>query len=93
MALDKSDFIPGMVPGFITFCVGLGIVLNGLLFTVPRKKLFGGSADTVSPRILEANIQYDANQYRAMTNELTQQRVPASSVTEHTTHHLNSKKS
>jgi hypothetical protein len=93
MALENSDFIPGMVPGFLTFFVGLGILLNGLLFTVPRKKLFGGTPDALPQRSIEGNIQYDANQYRAMTNELTQQRMPASSVTEHTTHHLNSKKS
>jgi hypothetical protein len=93
LAMDKSDFIPGMVPGFITFMVGLGIVINGLLFTVPRKKLPGGAQDALSQNILDSTMQHESPQYRAMTNELTQQRTPVASITDHTTHHLNSKKS
>lgn len=93
IALEKSDFIPGMVPGFITFMVGLGLVINGLLFTVPRKQLPGAAEDALSQRILDSNPTHESHQMRAMTNELAPQRNSVSSITEHTTHHLNSKKS
>src|SRR5829696_3947985 len=36
-AMDRGDFLT-ILPGFITFMVGLGIIVNGLLFTVPRKQ-------------------------------------------------------
>ena len=94
MAMANSDFIPGMVPGFITFMVGLGVVINGLLFTVPRKSLPGGAQDAIRQRTLDSTAQqYESPQLRALTNELTSQRTSIPSITEHTTHHLNSKKS
>ncbi len=94
MALEKSDFIPGMVPGFITFMVGLGLVINGLLFTVPRKNLPGGAQDALKQGIIDSTAQqYESPQVRALTNELTSQRTSLPSITEHTTHHLHSKKS
>ena len=89
----ESDLLPLLIPGFITFLVGLGVVINGLLFTIPRKKLPGGAQDAPSQRVLDSKTPYEPTQLRAMTNELAQQRVPVSSITDHTTHHLNSKKS
>ena len=89
----EPDFLPLMIPGFITFLVGLGVVINGLVFTVPRKKLPGSAPDALPQRVLDSKTQHEPGQLNAMTNELAQQRMPGSSVTEHTTHHLNSKKS
>jgi hypothetical protein len=89
LALNDADFIPMMTPGFVVFFIGLGILINGLWFTAPRKKLPGDSQDALAQKLLDSSIKYDAPQLRAMTNEL---RVPAGSVTEHTTHHLGSKK-
>ncbi len=94
MAMDKSDFFPAIVPGIIIFLIGLGVVINGLLFTVPRKELPGDAGDALSQRILDSTAQqYESPQLRSMTNELTPQRTSIPSITEHTTHHLNSKKS
>jgi hypothetical protein len=89
IALDKSDVFPFITPGFITFLVGLGVMLNGLLFTVVRTRLPGDVHDALSQKLLDSNNQSEAPSLRAMTNELN----PAvGSITEHTTHHLNSKK-
>ncbi|HEU4434599.1 MAG TPA: zinc ribbon domain-containing protein, partial [Pyrinomonadaceae bacterium] len=33
MALDKIDLMPLVLPWLITFMVGVGVILNGLLFT------------------------------------------------------------
>jgi hypothetical protein len=94
MALAKSDVLPMVTPGFITFLVGLGIVLNGLMFTIPKKKLPGNEQDALAQKLLDSTAQYETPQLRAMTNELgATNKSPISSVTEHTTHHLNSKNS
>jgi hypothetical protein len=92
MALAQSDFLPFMGPGFIAFIVGLGVMINGLVFTTPRKKLPGDADDALSQKLLDSTTKYDPPQLRAMTNELTPTVRPAASVTEHTTHHLGSTK-
>jgi hypothetical protein len=99
-ALDKSDFFPFMVPGFITFMVGIGTVINGLLFTVTRKSLPGGTHDAVAQQVLDStqnHVRYEPPPAN-LTNEL--RREPAAgappqlaSITEHTTHHLKPTKS
>jgi hypothetical protein len=96
MALDKSDVFPFVLPCFVTFMVGLSIVLNGLLFTVPRKKLPGDTKDALSQKILDSTLnrpQYEAPIVRSLTNEIgPSSQSQASSITEHTTHHLNADK-
>ena len=94
MVLEKADLVLAIVPGIIVFLIGLGMIINGLLFTVPRKELPGDSGDALAQRLLDSTAQqYESPQLRAMTNELTPQRTSVPSITEHTTHHLNSKKS
>ena len=93
MVMNKSGEVPFVAPGLITFLVGLGIVLNGLLFTVPRKKLPGDVQDALAQKLLDSTSQYEAPQLRAMTNELSPMRTAGPSITEHTTHHLGTKKS
>ena len=39
MALRASDLFPFVTLGLITFLIGLGLVINGLAFTIPRKTL------------------------------------------------------
>ena len=96
IALDKPDFAPYIIPGLVTFLVGLGLVINGLLFTVPTKSLPGSEADALAQKLLDS-VPYQPVlqvQPRATTNELIMaQRTPLASITEHTTHHLHSKKS
>jgi len=83
-ALNKNDFFPFMVPGFITFMVGIGVIINGLLFTVPRKELPGDGF----------KLKYEVPAPSNLTNELGPG-APAqlASITEHTTHHLKPSKS
>jgi len=86
------DLIPFIALGAIAFFVGLGMVINGLVFTVPRKSLADRSDDAESQRRLEATGT--AQQLSASTNDLTSgdRIAPRSSVTEHTTHQLNPNK-
>jgi hypothetical protein len=100
LAMDKIDLVPFITPFFITFLVGLGVILNGLLFTVPRKRLPGDVQDAVAQNILDSTLNRAAL-YEApapapanLTNELAPSVRPQPvSVAEHTTHHLNTGKS
>ncbi len=102
MSLEAHDLIPFVALGLITFLIGLGLVLNGLAFTIPRKTLEDRSDDAESQRELEAmagQSGYAANQLSGSsqtTNDLPSpnDRIAGRpSVTEHTTHHLNPNKS
>lgn len=81
---DLEGFVGGAGLGVVTFCLGLGLLINALLFTRPRKGVADHSADAQSQNLLDS--RYAAPQLRSpTTSNLTQ--VP-SSITEHTTHHL-----
>src|SRR6185503_5605750 len=92
-SLESHDLIPFIALALVPFFVGLGIVINGLVFTVPRKSLADRSADAESQRQLEAVNDYASNRVSVgshTTNDLREPELIAArpSVTEHTTHHL-----
>lgn len=84
MISNGADSLFMVGAGLITFFIGLGIIINGLLFTVPKKSVLDKSPDATSQRELDADAQ---------TNEfvLPESNDVFSSVTEHTTHQLNEK--
>jgi hypothetical protein len=86
LALNKSDFIPLLAPMLVLFMVGLGVLINGLWFTVPRKQLPEPDLENLTGQPHEP---IEISQ-RATTQNMSPpfQALPASSVTEHTTHHL-----
>ena len=74
--------------GVVAFFVGLGILINGLLFTVSKKMMPDYSSD--------ARHQRELDDAESVTNELVLPEPNAgvfSSVTEHTTRHLKGKQS
>src|SRR5689334_22522982 len=93
-ALADPDFLPFTIPGFVTFMIGLGIIINGLLFTLPRKKLPGDTSDALAQQVLDSaqnRAKYEVPSGR--TNELGPGTNPTLvSITEHTTHHLKTSK-
>lgn len=90
LAFDKFELLPIITPWLITFFVGVGMIINGLLFTLPRKELPGDAFDAMSQRMLDMNrVTYEAPPVR--TNELAPG-TPQASITEHTTHHLTTSK-
>ena len=95
MAMDKLEILPFITPALVTFLVGIGVIINGLLFTLPQKQLPGDAYDALSQKVLDAGmnrIPYEAPPPN-MTNELaptTAPRLQTPSITEHTTHHLKS---
>jgi hypothetical protein len=100
-SLEAHDLIPFIALGLIVFFVGIGIVINGLVLTIPRKTLADRTVEADAQRELESRIQNvaPASQLRAFvptTNDLpasADRRVARSSVTEHTTHQLSQDKS
>jgi hypothetical protein len=74
--------------------IGVGIIINGLLFTVPRKELPGDTQYAASQRALDFGLDrltYEPPPVR--TNELGSVTQKPPSITEHTTHHLTTSKS
>ena len=103
MAMDKPEIIPYITPALITFLVGIGVIVNGLLFTLPQKSLPGDAYDALSQKVLDSNANVNRLPYEApaaanlpapnLTNELAPAPRSQPSITEHTTHHLNTSKS
>ncbi len=93
-SLGANDLVPFIALGVIAILVGLGIIINGLAFTVPRKTVADLSDEAKAQKDLESRIQKaGANRLSAgsSTNELptrTDAIAARPSVTEHTTHQL-----
>jgi hypothetical protein len=101
MATDKPDILPFITPALITFLVGVGVIVNGLIFTVPRKSLPGDVYDALSQKVLDSGANMNRIPYEVpaaaslpanLTNELAPSPRSQQSITEHTTHHLNTSK-
>ena len=99
MSLNSHDLIPFIALGVITFLIGLGLVINGLAFTIPRKSLADRSDEARAQEELESLMQnsHSVNQLSAQpTNDLpgrADRMVARPSVTEHTTHQLKQNRS
>jgi hypothetical protein len=83
LAMNNGDLFPVIIPWLVTFFVGIGMIVNGLLFTLPRKELPGDHVDM-------SRVGYE--EPPARTNELAPGTQPQASITEHTTHHLTTSK-
>ena len=83
---DMGAAISVFGPGMVAFAIGLSLVLNGMLFTRPRKAIEDNSLDARTQNMLD--VGYAPPPLRSPT---TSNLAPAQaeSVTEHTTHHLN----
>src|SRR5438874_3178928 len=91
---NVQGFMGGAGLGIVTLCIGLGLLLNALVFTRPGKRLQDNSADARAQNLLDTGAppQLRAGREgqvppRANT---TSNLVQPGSVTEHTTLHLKS---
>lgn len=78
-SMVEEDLFIMIIPAMIMLFIGLAIILNGLLLTIPRKQLGAQSNDAVNP------ITFIPP---ALTASPEQAERVLSSVTEHTTHQL-----
>ncbi|HKO96912.1 MAG TPA: zinc ribbon domain-containing protein [Pyrinomonadaceae bacterium] len=95
LTLEESDFLPLLLPGVVMFFIGLGIILNGIFFSLPRKELRDATDRAQEQIELDQQLRHIASLNPApvgqsTTNELDARErvVVRPSVTEHTTHHL-----
>jgi hypothetical protein len=74
--------------GITAAAIGVGMVLNGLLFTQPRNKMEDNASEALSQNLLAPQLRPgEAPAFKAeTTSNLTQ--VNGASITEHTTKHL-----
>lgn len=96
VAFDKTDALPFVVLPLVIFLVGIGTIVNGVVFTLPRKSLPGDAYDALSQSVLDSNVSrspYEVTAPANLTNELLPGPKHQPSITEHTTHHLKSNKS
>ncbi len=84
MVMNDDDVIFLAALGLVTFFLGLGFILNGVLLTVPKSSMPDKSSDADSQRQLDAIG--DTNDLK-----LPQPANLFSSVTENTTQHLKEK--
>ncbi len=89
---EAAVFVFGL--GAVAFAIGLGLILNGLLFTRPRQGVADHSADARAQNLLDAGyappqLRSNASAQPAVRAQTTSDLSRAgSSITEHTTHHL-----
>ena len=84
---DAQGFIGGAGLGIVTLFIGLGLLINALWFTRPRKQLPDRSSEAQSQDQLDAGYVPPQFLKAQTTSNLV---PPAASVTEHTTLHLKS---
>ncbi|HUR99872.1 MAG TPA: zinc ribbon domain-containing protein [Pyrinomonadaceae bacterium] len=85
LLMQEPDVIFLAALGVVTFFLGLGFILNGVLLTVPKKGLPDRSPDADSQRQLDAANRQTTGLIHPQTSS------PFSSVTENTTRHLKEK--
>jgi F0F1-type ATP synthase assembly protein I len=92
MSMQAHDFFQFIPLGLIVFLIGLGMIINGLAFTIPRKGLLDRTGEAKAQQELEMRNGAYANPPAAplggqgqTTNDLM---IARPSVTEHTTHQL-----
>ena len=82
----EEDLIFMIMAGVATFLIGLGIVINGLLFTVPKEQTSQRSLNAAREEIERAmSLTTNRREELATAAQLS---IPSLSVTEHTTHRL-----
>lgn len=84
LSMEQEDLIFLTSIGAAGFLVGLGIIINGLMFTVPKEQANVPSLDALKETgrsIGSANTLEELPAARQMS-------VPVASVTDHTTHRL-----
>jgi len=84
--LHERDVFFLMGVGITAFLIGLGLILNALLFTVPKLYVPDYSQEPAQPRLIEAPPERIAVIKSGLST--AEPLTPPPSVTEQTTHHL-----
>ncbi len=85
---DDKDIIIMAAFGFVTFCIGLALIINGIFFTIPKRDI---STETEP---FDPEFDRDLGGFTSTTNDLLMPQSAShefTSVTEPTTRHLKDK--
>ena len=96
MSLNSHGLLPFTSLGVILFLIGIGLVINGFAFTIPRKTLADRSDDAEAQKELESRVRSSFPGHHLSTPAHPTNDLPSSpdridarpSITEHTTHQL-----
>jgi hypothetical protein len=85
LALNSEEFLLFVGPSLLVFIIGLGVVLNGVFFTVPKRL-----KDADSSKETPEKTEYELKGYDALPNLFTSNQPPflPLSVVENTTRNL-----
>jgi hypothetical protein len=95
MSMQAHDFFQFIPLGLIAFLIGLGMIINGLAFTIPKKGMLDRTGEAKAQKELELRkAAYPSpppalGEQAQTANDLMSARP---SVTEHTTHQLKTNK-
>ena len=99
-SLGAHDLVPFVALGMVAFFIGLGLIINGQVFTIPRKGIVDRSEEALAQRELESSGQSTTpanhlSRFAQTTTDLpdSDRIISQPSVTEHTTHQLKPNKS
>ena len=85
---QDPDLMILVLPGAVAFFIGLAIMLNGILFTIPRKTLpVNPNEEWNLPEALRSQASLDTAGFSSARESIAE-RQSMNSVTEHTTKHL-----
>jgi hypothetical protein len=88
-SLAEEGLFVLVIPGMIMLFIGLAVILNGLMFTLPRKLVMDHVDKARSQKALDSAFNASTGSVgEAPTNALNPAERTLASVTEHTTHQL-----
>lgn len=87
-SVQDSELLILTFPGLVFFFIGLAVILNGLMFTLPRKRLPTVPNDGAYPIDSRGAASLDTGSISSPSMLVSGERRPTVSVTEHTTKHL-----
>ena len=88
-SISQPDLFVLVIPGMIMLFIGLAIIANGLLFTLPRQRVMDHADEAMAQKALDSQFKAATGSVaEAPPNVLTSGERTVASVTEHTTHQL-----
>jgi hypothetical protein len=85
----NEELVLLVIPGMVLLFIGVAVILNGLLFTLPRKRVVDHADEAVAQSVLDSGFTAASGlAAEAPKAALNSGERTLASVTEHTTHQL-----
>ena len=89
LSMKEEELLFLTAIGVAAFLVGLGIIINGLAFTVPKEQSSARALDATKEGLEQSVISTSPREELPAARQMS---VPVASVTDHTTHRLPNEK-